>query len=330
MTSKELARLLGVSPATVSMALNGKPGINPETRQMILDAARENRVSTRSLSASSLRSICLVLFHRKATLLSSASFYNEVISGVRQTCEASGYGFSSQSVIGIQDLNNYLQALPRSETAGAILMGHDMTREDLSLLSKFSFPIVLLDNSAFSYPIDCVKIDNTSSAFTAVNFLIERVKSQPGYLRSSFSINNFDERSRGFEQAIVYNRMSRSSSPVHDLLPSIEGAYDDMTALLKAGLKPAACYFADNDLIAIGAVQALQRFGLRIPEDVAVIGFDDIEMSAHTSPPLTTMHVPKYHFGAAAVKRLLRLIRDPSLFPITIEMTANLVVREST
>ena len=140
-------------------------------------------------------------------------------------------------------------------------------------------------------------------------------------------INNFLERSDGYAQAAAYNGMTIHTAQIHDLLPSIEGAYSEMTALLKTGLIPARGYFADNDLIAIGAMQALQDFGFRVPEDVSIIGFDDIGMSAHTNPPLTTMHVPKHHFGAAAVKRLAALIRDSSLFPIKIEMTAGLVVR---
>ncbi len=329
MTSKELAKLLGVSPATVSMALNGKPGVNEETRRLVLDAAKTNHVSARALSASSVRTVCLILFRRKETLLSFSTFTNEVVAGVSETCREAGFELTTKQVFGMDALIAALTELSRSDTAGVILFGTDLIREDFPLLPKTAIPLVLLDNHAYSHPVDCVKIDNTSSAFAAVNFLIRRRKAQPGYLRSSFPLVNFTERQTGYEHALVYNGMSVNSAVVHDLLPSIEGAYADMTALLKSGVTPLPCYFADNDLIAIGAMQAIRGFGLRIPEDVAVIGFDDLGMSASTDPPLTTMHVPKYHFGAAAVKRLLTLIRDNSLFPIKIEMTANLVVRGS-
>ena len=329
MTSKELAKLLGVSTATVSMALNGKPGVNEETRRLVLAAAKENHVSARALSASSVRTICLIDFRRKETLLSFSTFMSEVVTGITETCREAGFELTTRQVFGVEALIASLTELSRSDTAGVILFGTDLIREDFPLLPKTAFPLVLLDNHAYSYPVDCVKIDNTASAFAAVNFLIRRRKSQPGYLRSSFPLVNFTERQTGYEQALVYNGMSVNSAVVHDILPSIEGAYADMTALLKSGVRLPSCYFADNDLIALGAMQALRGFGLRIPEDVAVIGFDDIGMSASSDPPLTTMHVPKYHFGAAAVKRLLTLIRDSSLFPIKIEMTANLVVRGS-
>lgn len=329
MNSKELAKLLGVSPATVSMALNGKPGVSKETKELVLEAAKKHHVSARALSVASTRTICLIVFQRKETLLSFSTFMTEVQTGVEKTCAEAGYGFTTRLVFGIESLISCLSKLSRSDTAGVILLGTDMVEEDFRLFPKKNLPIVLLDNHAYSYPIDCVKIDNISSAFSAVNFLIRRRKAVPGYLRSSYELNNFYERKTGFEQALVYNGMSENSAVIHDLLPSIEGAYADMNALLKGGLKPASCYFADNDLIAIGAMQAMQSHGYRIPEDVALVGFDDIEMSAGTTPPLTTMHVPKYHFGAAAVKRLLTLIRDSSLFPIKIEMTANLVIRDS-
>lgn len=329
MKAKELARLLNVSPATVSMALNGKPGVNEETRKMVLDAAKKHHVSARALSAASARNICLIQFRRKETVLSFATFMTEVGGGVEKTCQEAGFALNTLQIFGTDSLIQCLNDLSRTDTAGVVLLGTDMMREDFRLLPKLDLPLVVLDNHTYSYPIDCVKIDNISSAFSAVNYLIRRKKSLPGYLRSSYKINNFTERMAGYEQALIYNGMSPNSVTVHDMLPSIEGAFADMTALLKSGIRPSSCYFADNDLIAIGAMQAMRSFGLRVPEDVAVMGFDDIEMSAVTEPPLTTMHVPKYHFGAAAVKRLLTLIRDRSLFPIKSEMAANLVVRGS-
>lgn len=327
MTAKELARMLGVSPALVSMALNGKPGVNEETRKIILEAAKQHHVSARALSAGFNRSVCLIRYQKREMMLSSAAFENDVLDGVEKECAALGFGYNQHSIYGIDALIQYLKELSRNDTAGIILMASDMILEDFRLLPKTDIPMVLLDNHAYACPIDTVKIDNISSAFSAVNFLINRTKTLPGYLRSSYVINNFLERSDGYAQAAAYNGMTIHTAQIHDLLPSIEGAYSEMTALLKAGLIPARGYFADNDLIAIGAMQALQDFGFRVPEDVSIIGFDDIGMSAHTNPPLSTMHVPKHHFGAAAVKRLSKLIRDSSLFPIKIEMTAGLVVR---
>ncbi len=327
MTAKELAKILGVSPALVSMALNGKPGVNEETRKRILDAAKGHHVSARALSAGSNRSVCLIQYQRRQMLLSSAAFENKVIDGIEKECAALGFGFEKHSIYGMETLIQTLKELSRNDTAGVILMAFDMVLEDFRLMPKISIPLVLLDNHAYSFPVDTVKIDNISSAFSAVNYLINRTKTLPGYLRSSYMINNFREREEGYKQAVNYNGMTVNTGIIYDLLPSIEGAYSDMSALLKKGITPTKSYFADNDLIAIGAMQAMQDFGFRIPEDISLIGFDDITMSSHTSPPLTTMHVPKYHLGAAAVKRLNALIHDNSLFPIKTEMIADLVVR---
>lgn len=328
MTSKELAILLGVSPATVSMALNGKPGLNEETRNLVLENAKKYHVSARSMAVS-YRSIRLLLFHHRATLLPFSTFINDVISGIEESCATCGYPLTTHTIYGIQTLVSELNELSDKDTAGIILLGTEMIQEDFRQLPKLTIPIVLLDNHAYDYSLDAVKIDNISSAFSAVNFLIERTNEQPGYLRSSYSMNNFEERAIGYEQALKYNGMSKNNTIIHDLLPSIEGAYADMSALLKEKIPLASCYFADNDMIALGAMQALSSHGLRVPEDVSIVAFDDIEMSAWSDPPLTTMHVPRHHFGSAAVKRLTRLIKDHSLFPIKIEMTANLVLRKS-
>ena len=102
-----------------------------------------------------------------------------------------------------------------------------------------------------------------------------------------------------------------------------------MQTLLSEGITPERCYFADNDLIAIGAIRALKEAGWRIPEDVSIIGFDDIPLCDYISPPLTTIHVPKQAMGETAVRRLLTMIEDKDETPVTIELGTTLKKRKS-
>ena len=102
-----------------------------------------------------------------------------------------------------------------------------------------------------------------------------------------------------------------------------------MKALLENGEKPASCYFADNDLIAIGAMQALKEKGYRIPEDISIIGFDDLPSCEYVSPPLTTVSVPKAFFGETAVLRIIQLIEGKNPHALKIEVATDLVVRKS-
>ena len=121
--------------------------------------------------------------------------------------------------------------------------------------------------------------------------------------------------------------MSTAKSPVLRLTPSQEGAYEDMKSLLAAGEQPADCYFADNDLIAAGVVKALREAGKRVPEDVAVVGFDNIPLSQILD--LTTINVPKEYLGQLAAARLFERIRDPKIPVVKLCVETQLIDRYS-
>lgn len=123
--------------------------------------------------------------------------------------------------------------------------------------------------------------------------------------------------------------MSTSRSVVHHLSPTVDGAYCDMKAVIKSGDELTRCYFADNDLIAAGAMRALSEAGYRIPEDISVIGFDDMPMCTYITPPLSTVHVPKQYMGEIAVKRLAEIINSTSASHVKIEISTEIIKRKS-
>ena len=217
--------------------------------------------------------------------------------------------------------------------SGIILLGTEMTLAEFSPFQKLPMPVVLLDCYFENLPVDCVLINNVQGAYLATNYLIRTRKSQPGYLHSSYSIQNFEERADGFYKAIRAGGMSSSRSIVHRLSPSVEGAYGDMMELLEQGEDIADCYFADNDLIAAGAMRALKENGHRVPEDVAIIGFDDLPLCSYVEPALSTIRVPKQYMGEMAAKRLAEIISGKKakrdLSPIKMEIQTSLVKRKS-
>ena len=176
---------------------------------------------------------------------------------------------------------------------------------------------------------DCVRINNIQGAFIATDYIINKRKQQPGYMHSAYSISNFEERADGFYKAIRANGMSTSKCIVHHLTPSLEGACADMRALIESDEELAPCYFADNDYIAVGAITALKEAGYRIPEDIAVIGFDDLPLCEYLSPPLTTIHVPKQYLGETAARRMAQIIETKSRTPVKTEVSTTLVKRKS-
>lgn len=123
--------------------------------------------------------------------------------------------------------------------------------------------------------------------------------------------------------------MSTSRSIVHRLTPSAEGAYADMKELLANHEPLARCYFADNDLIAIGTMKCLKGAGYEIPKDIAIIGFDDLPLCTYIDPPLSTVQVPKQYMGQTTVERLIVLIEGKESLPLKIEVSTKLIKRRT-
>ena len=332
-TAKELAKQLGLSEAAVSLALNHKPGVSAATRKRVLAAAEQGGYDFTRLKpvepGKSSGSIYFVIYKKHGAVVTDTPFFTQLSEGIDEACKELPYYLNIQYIHEDDDIVTLLTGWKRIGCRGLILLGTEMQLQDLRPFLKTDLPIVLLDNYFEEADVDSVLINNIKGAYTATDYLIRKRQTQPGYLHSSYSINNFEERADGFYKAIRKNGMSTSRSIVHRLTPSAEGAYADMKELLSRGESLANCYFADNDLIAAGAVRALKEFGCRIPQDVAVIGFDNMPICIYIDPPLTTVHVPKQYMGRMAVQRLHERICNPDSQTIKIEVSTKLHKRKS-
>ena len=330
-TAKELADKLGISAAAVSMALRNKPGVSTETRKTIMEMADKYGYDfTKTVkSKNPSRHITFILYKRQGAIVGDTPFFSALSEGIEHACSESNFKLHILYVHRDDDVQTKVDELIYSGCAGVILLGTEMQPEDLKFFSNLRLPLVLLDVYFECIEYDCVLINNTQGAYSATNYLISRTKKQPGYLRSSYRIGNFDERADGFYKSVRQHGMSISKSIVHNLTPSVEGALADMLALIEQDEELASCYFADNDLIAIGAMKAFQKKGLRIPEDIAIVGFDDIPMASYLEPPLATIHVPKKYIGEMAVKRLVEIMEAKNPLPVKIEVATKLKKRRS-
>ncbi len=330
-TAKELAAKLQLSPAAVSMALNGKPGVSAAKKKEILAAAEKygydfTRVRSKRKTMGTVR---FVVFKRHGAIVTDTPFFAELTGGIEDCCKEEGFRLRTQYIYADDDPEDQIENLHYSDCIGLLLLGTEMRREDLTPFTELPFPVVLIDIAFPDAGCDCVLIDNISGAYLAATHLIARIHTQPGYLHSSYSIRNFEERADGFYRAVREAGMSASKSPVHLLAPSIEGAYEDMSTLLSEGVRPARGYFADNDLIAVGAMRALLEAGYRIPEDVSIVGFDNLPIGNYIQPALTTVHVPKQYIGKTAVRRLKERLMDSHFVPVHILAGVRLVERSS-
>jgi len=333
-TAKELAKRMGLSAAAVSMALNDKPGVSTETRKKVKTEAEKLGYDFTKLKQREIAegSIYLIIYKKSGAVVSDTPFFAELSEGISDACKEQGHKLKITYFYEDEFEKNekkMLEDLQFSDCIGFILLGTEMNERDIRRFQKLPIPMLLLDSYLDTLECDCVLINNIQGAYLATSHLIKKCKSQPGYLKSSYPINNFKERSDGFYRAIRMQGMSTSKSIVHELTPSYEGAYADMKELLKRGEVLAKCYFADNDLIAAGAMKAIQEAGFRIPEDVAIVGFDNMPISQIIQPNLTTIHVPKHYMGTVALQRLFERIKIPALPVIKIEIAVTLVDRYS-
>lgn len=332
-TAKELAKMLNLSEAAVSMALNGKPGVSTQTRKLVLETAHNHSYDFTKIKASKKHEGTLdyIIYRKDGAILKvqGTAFFNTLTDHLENYCKQKRYKLSTHTIVSGNDVSEQLEKNISSNCIGIILLGTEMTKEDFFPFAYISKPIVVLDTFFNSTKMDFVLMNNVEGAYQATRFLIKKRQAQPGHLQSSYNMFNFESRMDGFYKALRDSGFSLSTSIVHSLSPSMEGAYADMTEILKNGEEIANCYFADNDLIAAGAMKALKDYGYRIPEDVAVVGFDNISLCTYLEPNLTTVNVPIKYMVEMAVDRLITVINTRNYRPVKIEVNTNLVIRQS-
>lgn len=330
-SAKELAQKLNVSAATISMVLNHKGGISPATVEKVLEGAREYGydLSKYYLYNELTRNICFLNYKKSGLVVRDTPFFAEIAEGISNACKSKGINLSIDYIYGTAPIEPQLRDLSNTEFSGIILLGTEMEPEDFEPFKEIPCPIIVLDCYYDDIPFDTVLINNIQGAYNATGYLAKQGFTKIGYLKSSVRIANFNERADGYYKALRHYNIKKNPDYVLELSPSMEGAYADMKTQLATHIPLAEAYFVDNDGIASGAMKALQEAGVRIPEDVSLVGFDDIPICSFLNPPLTTMHVYKHEIGALAIDQLLNKINSSSRTPIKLQLTATLVERES-
>lgn len=327
--AKEIAKLMGTSEATVSMALNGKPGVSEKKRAEIIRCAKENGYDFSRLKNTYTESVHLLIYLKHGAIIGDTPFFNSLFKGAEQACKLNQLNLYIKYISSLAELLAALRHISSQLKSGVILLGTEMTPEELTAVRETNVPVVVLDNTCFHMPFNSVSIHNTQGAYFATKHLLEQFKVQPGYLRSGYAIANFNERADGFYRAVRSVGMSASQSIVHYLAPSLEGSYSDMAEILRRGEATARCYFADNDLIAAGAMKAFTEAGYKVSKDVAFVGFDNIPMCTMLSPALSSIDVPKHFLSSYAVERLISIMKDPHQPPTLTLLDTELICRAS-
>ena len=206
------------------------------------------------------------------------------------------------------DYQKQVRDLLEEQGVGIVLLGTEMMDGDLSLYRNASCPVLLLDHWTELMDFNSVLINNADAARAITEHLLDNGHREVGYLRGNYRIKAFRSRFIGFQTALKKYKVPYKEEYTVTVGTYMSTACQDMLEYLKKKPKLPTAFFADNDIIALGAMKALQEMGYRIPEDISIVGFDDLTFSEISSPPLTTLRVEKREMGKMAVRRLVELI----------------------
>jgi Transcriptional regulators len=323
---REISKMTGFSPATVSNALNRKKGVNKETAEEILRVADEMGYS----NTAKISRIKLVIYKRNGLIIDNSPFFTNLLEGVENECRISGYDMTVCNLDRRSDsYEQRLEELLNDKTTAVIMLGTEALDEDFEKFRSAKCPFVILDSWSTSMNFDGVLINNSDSARNAVEHLIQKGHKEIGYLRGKFRIKAFAARANGYSRALYKNGIALNEQFIVTLSTTMDGAYKDMLAYLEQKPILPTAFFADNDMIALGVMKALIEKGYSIPEDISLIGFDDLSSCEISTPRLTTIRVFKQEMGQMAVRRLLDMIKDGDGIKMKIQICTEFIERDS-
>ncbi|HEY1845712.1 MAG TPA: LacI family DNA-binding transcriptional regulator [Buttiauxella sp.] len=316
---RDIAEACGVSVGAVSRALKGQPGLREETRLRIISAAEQQGYDFSRLRSDKLKRV-LFLLHRQHNISRALPFYSQLLLGIEDVCRDRGIALSFLSV-GPGDTVSEQVMLHQPD---ALICAGFFEPELLALLQQMKLPLVLVDLWAPGLP--CVNPDNMQGGYLATQHLIEQGRKRIAFLASTLSHYSIRQREKGYRQALYDARLlmppeyEAIAPPLLDTEQSLIEAVNELLNLPE----PPDAVFAYNDAAAMVVLRVCAQRGLRVPEDIALVGFDDIDAAAWSSPPLTTIAVDKQHLGREALRILLEEKQSDNLL-----LPVKLVVRGS-
>ncbi|WP_254446285.1 ribose operon transcriptional repressor RbsR [Pantoea sp. CCBC3-3-1] len=327
-TMKDVARLAGVSTSTVSHVINNNRFVSEAVREKVTTAIGNLNYApsalARSLKLKQTRTIGMLL------TASSNPFYSEVVRGVERSCYERGYSLVLCNTEGDEArMNRSLETLLQKRVDGLLIMCTESHLPSADILNRYpSVPSVMMDWAPFDGGSDIIQDNSLLGGEMATRYLISR-----GYRRIACITGPQDKtparlRLNGYLQA-----MNNADLPV---LPGyvvtgdfeFQGGFNAMNQLLAINPQPEAV-FTSNDAMAVGVYHALYQAGLSVPQDIAVIGYDDIELARYMTPPLTTIHQPKDDLGELAIDTLIHRLAAPGGSQQLLVLTPELIERGS-
>ncbi|MDH4440165.1 MAG: LacI family DNA-binding transcriptional regulator [Rhizobium sp.] len=333
LTIRDIAEAAGVSPATVSLVLNGKGEISGVTRARVLEAVASLNYVPRTAKSSNEPTDTLrflkIAKHGHTVNRDHSVFISDYIDGMSAEATRRNYTLEVVSFEG-QPISSVAESLAGAPISGVIALGTELTEADIRLIQGLGYPTVFIDTFYEVVDANFVDMNNADAVFKVLSRFQQQGFSRIGFVGSHVETTNFKLRRDAFFQNMARLGLAVNQADILSVESTYDGAYADTQALLAAGLDLAECYFCTNDIIAYGFIRALREHGVAIPDDVSIIGFDNLPQSATMEPGLTSIEVSKRKIGYLAVTVLDDLIAaaEPQP-PVKILVGADLVLRGS-
>jgi DNA-binding LacI/PurR family transcriptional regulator len=328
-TLKDIAAEAGLSTTAVSKVLNNMGSTSLETQERVKKIARRLGYSP-NLVAKSLKNNCTKTIGL-VVADSSHSFLGSVIKGAQEEAAKYGYNIILANTNRNRETEKKAINLLLEKRIDGLLLASSMLIQkiDKPFLESLGIPYVFLVRRSEDKEDAFVGNDNVHGAFDIVEYLIKTGSRNIHFLNMDKVSTSSKDRLKGYIKALEHYDLPYDSSLVYNMRPEIEEGYTVMRDLLERGEKIEAV-FCGCDIICIGAMEAILEKGLRIPEDIRVCGYDDIEFAAYLRKPLTTMRQPKEIIGVKAIDLILNRIQNNLEQPGVILLKSELVVRQST
>lgn len=331
-TVKEIARKANVSSATVSMILNNKPGISSETKQKVLKIVEEYGYSISPLKKTIPKrkgKLQLAIYKKHAMVVSDTPFFQALIEGIEHKARQNSFQLIIKYLSGNTDIDSVMADLKENAIDGMLILGTEMEEQDFRAFLQIDIPVLLLDSYFLNISANYVVIDNVSGVYMGTKHLLEAGHREIGYLKSSIAIQNFKQRYEGYAKALGEYGLAPDAQYTALLTPTMDGAYEDMLGFLSRKPRLPSAFLADNDIIALGAIKALKENSINVPDDVSIIGFDDMPYCTLIDPKLSTINVNKNIFGQLAVENLINMIERKTQYHYMTALGVTLIQRDS-
>ncbi|WP_462410494.1 LacI family DNA-binding transcriptional regulator [Neobacillus sp. Marseille-QA0830] len=335
----EIAKLANVSKSAVSLALNGKKGVSESTREKILKIAEANGYIPRPIiraepypqtTSKILRFVAVTNVGIVTDQFQSLPFFTELINNIHNQIVSSGYSLLV-SPLHAENLYEEISILEgEQKSAGILLLGTNLTPEEIKVIAEVQPNLVVVDTCFDTMNTNFVLMNNVYGAYQAAQHLMKMGHTEIGYVESNIRMYNFDKRKEGFFQALTENNVNIKETNYYSISPTSITSQEDFIEKMKDRNEPLpTALFCETDYMAISVMKSLSELGIQVPQDISVVGFDDIVESRVITPELTTVQVKKDKIASLGVEILIKQIENHDMDKIKVYVDTELIERNS-